>query len=946
LAGDQPAAAEFSVYRRNAGKEMSEARTTLAFAGGRSGPLHIRALIVEHDRGDVDLMIRELRHADIQVEYEVAETREDFREKLRESYFDVVLADYRLPQWNGLEALDELKQSGKDIPFLLVTGTLGEEAVVECIKQGVSDHVLKGHLARLPVALERALEEKSLRDKHAHATAALRDSEASFRLLFAGNPLPMWVYDRETLQFLQVNDTAVKHYGYTREEFLGMRLTDIQPPEDAPKLLEYLKGHPESLGTTGPWRHWLKHGQLIEVEISQHPLPFAGRDAVLAVMVDLTERLGAEKALRESEARAREQFAELDLLYRTAPVGIAVFDSQFRHLRVNEQLARITGIPAEQHLGRTLREILPELADPVESMLRKVFEGGEVILNVETATTSTPAQPGVERHWLTNYFPLRAADGTIFAASVIVLEITDRKRAEQALRLSEARNRDLVENTTYGILRATAEGKFLDVNPALVRMLGFAQPSELCSQHSVQDVFRYPEQGAAFLASCRQEGRLSGVETEWRRKDGANIVVRLSGRMTGSAHEGNVLEVIAEDVTELRLMEKRLRQVQKFEAVGQLAGGVAHDFNNVVGAILGWAEIGMEQARKEPRLLEHFSKIREQADRAAALTRQLLAFARQQVLQPRAVHLNAVVSNLLSFLEKVIGQDVELKVIPAPALDLVRADPTQIEQVLMNLCLNARDAMPDGGRLLIETEAVEIDEAYCRYYSYASVGRYVVLSVSDTGCGMDAATRERIFEPFFTTKGLGKGTGLGLATVYGIVRQHGGFIHVYSEPGQGSLFRVYLPAISTATSSAVEKAPGPAVAAPLPRGTETILLAEDHDGIREIAQQTLANLGYRVLSAANGEEALHICENERPALAILDVVMPRLNGPGAYRKLQTRFRGLPVIFTTGYTAEQAALEKELQSGGMVLQKPYSPTTLGRLVRELLDRVALAAKPHD
>jgi signal transduction histidine kinase/CheY-like chemotaxis protein len=450
----------------------------------------------------------------------------------------------------------------------------------------------------------------------------------------------------------------------------------------------------------------------------------------------------------------------------------------------------------------------------------------------------------------------------------------------------------------------------------------------------------------AFLASCREKGSLSGVETEWQCKDGAKITVRLAGRMAGPEKKPDVLEVIAEDVTELRAMEKQLRQVQKFEAIGQLAGGVAHDFNNVVGAILGWAEIGFEQARKEPKLAEHFSKIREQADRAAALTRQLLAFARQQVLQPRAIDLNSVVSNLLSFLEKVIGRDVELKVIRAPVLDLVRADPTQIEQVLMNLCLNARDAMPDGGRLLIETEVVEVDEAYCRYYSYASVGRYVVLSVSDTGMGMDAAVRERIFEPFFTTKGLGKGTGLGLATVYGIAKQHGGFIHVYSEPGQGSLFRVYVPAISAAASPVEEKLVAAPVASPVPKGTETILLVEDHDGIREMALQTLASLGYRVLAATNGEEAMRICENERPAIAILDVVMPKMNGPATYQNLQARFPGLPVIFTTGYTAEQAALEKHLQGGGTVLQKPYSPTLLARMVREQLDRVALAAKPRD
>ncbi|HZS72527.1 MAG TPA: ATP-binding protein, partial [Candidatus Acidoferrum sp.] len=375
----------------------------------------------------------------------------------------------------------------------------------------------------------------------------------------------------------------------------------------------------------------------------------------------------------------------------------------------------------------------------------------------------------------------------------------------------------------------------------------------------------------------------------------------------------------------------------KFEAIGQLAGGIAHDFNNVVGAILGWAELGYEQNRNNPQVADRFSRIREQADRAAALTRELLAFARRQVLQPRAVDLNEVTSGLGSFLDRVIGDNIVFKVVTAP-LDPIQADPTQIEQVLMNLCINARDAMPQGGRLLVETEMVELDDSYCRFYPGIAPGRYAVLSVSDTGAGMDAETRERIFEPFFTTKEKGKGTGIGLATVYGIVKQHGGFIHVYSEPGQGSLFRVYLPAIENASpASAERKVLVPSLQEM--RGSETILLAEDHEPIREMARQTLVSLGYRVLSASDGEEALRLCHDDVPALAILDVIMPRLGGPAAAAKLQTLFDRLPVLFTSGYSQDSEALSST--SPANYLQKPYSPTTLGRIVREILDRAAQA-----
>ncbi len=296
---------------------------------------------------------------------------------------------------------------------------------------------------------------------------------------------------------------------------------------------------------------------------------------------------------------------------------------------------------------------------------------------------------------------------------------------------------------------------------------------------------------------------------------------------------------------------------------------------------------------------------------------------------------------LVSFLDKVIGKDIELKIITAP-IDPIKADPTQLEQVLMNLCLNARDAMSNGGRLRIETEMVEIDEAYCRFYPGVTPGRYAVLSVSDTGAGMDAETRERIFEPFFTTKERGRGTGMGLATVYGIVKQHGGFIHVYSEPRQGSLFRVYLPAFESPAKE------GPSVKAPVPslvemRGSETVLIAEDHESIREMARQTLMNLGYRVLSACDGQEALRLCENEAPALAILDIIMPKLGGPAVAVMLRSLFHGLPILFTSGYS-EDSENVAPAAADARYLQKPYSPTTLGRVVREILDQAKRSPKP--
>ena len=770
-------------------------------------PLHV--LIVAHSRNDVELILNELREAGLRLDHTLAENKEQFHHALQQKNFDAILSDYRLPNWTGLEALKELRENGKDIPFLLVTGTLGEEAAVECIKQGATDYILKDRISRLPVALKRAIGEKALRDEA-----------------------------KQTLN-----------------------------------------------------------------------------------------------ALAESETRARQQFAELDLLYRSLPVALAVFGRDMRFLRVNDEISKFDGIPVAAHVGLTIWEVTPDFANAAEGYLRNVFQKGEAVSNIELQG-GTLQEPDTMHKWLCNFYPLRGEDGAVSAATLMAINITDRKRTEEALDRSEERNRDLVEHSIYGISRVAADGTFLDANPAFLSILGCTGSGELNALNLRNDVFRFPERHVELMASCRAKGQIHGAESEWRRCDGGIVAVRLHMRILSIPDHAGAIEIFAEDVTELRAMERQLRQAQKFDAIGQLAGGIAHDFNNVVGAILGWAELGCEQNRATPEIADRFARIREQAERAGALTRQLLAFARRQVLQPRAVDLNAVTSGLVSFLEKVIARDIELKVVTAP-VDAVKADPTQLEQVLMNLCLNARDAMPSGGRLLIETEMVELDDSYCRFYPYVTAGRYVVLSVSDTGTGMDSETRERIFEPFFTTKEQGKGTGMGLATAYGIVKQHGGFIHVYSEPGQGSLFRVYLPALAGLVAEGTSvKAPAPALVEM--RGSETILMAEDHESIREMARQALMKLGYRVLAACDGEEALRLCAKETPALAILDLIMPKLGGPAVASRLTTLFPGVSILFTSGYSQDSESV-LPVTADTHYLQKPYSPTTLGRVVREILDQ---------
>ena len=389
----------------------------------------------------------------------------------------------------------------------------------------------------------------------------------------------------------------------------------------------------------------------------------------------------------------------------------------------------------------------------------------------------------------------------------------------------------------------------------------------------------------------------------------------------------------AEDRRERKRLELHVHQLQRFEAIGRLAGGVAHDFNNILGAILGWSEMGCEETQPETRLHNRFQKIREQSLRAGKLTSQLLAFGRKQILQPRKVNLNDLVQEEMNLLRRVIGEDIEIQVLTAKDLRATLVDPTQMEQVILNLCLNARDAMVGGGQLLIETQNVEIGAEFCRDHAYARPGTYVLFSVSDTGIGMDTATIEHIFEPFFTTKETGKGTGLGLATVYGIVKQHGGYILANSEPGKGTSFRIYLPAVS----GILEPRETASDDKPL-KGTETILLAEDHDGLRDTAQEMLQKLGYRILVASDGRKAVDLfkANSDQIDLIVMDVVMPSLNGPEAYLEMTALRSGIRVIFTTGYTPEAKSLISMLEKGASILQKPYSLTSLSQVVRGALE----------
>jgi signal transduction histidine kinase len=391
---------------------------------------------------------------------------------------------------------------------------------------------------------------------------------------------------------------------------------------------------------------------------------------------------------------------------------------------------------------------------------------------------------------------------------------------------------------------------------------------------------------------------------------------------------------LARTIAERELIEAQLRQSQKLEGIGQLAGGIAHDFNNLLTVILGRAELLKRKLEGDSPLQRDVDLIHKTTERAAGLTRQLLAFSRKQLLQPRVLDLNTVVADMEKMLHRLIGENIELVNVPERALGRVKVDPSQVEQVILNLAVNARDAMPDGGKLLIETGNVVLDESYSRQHVSAQPGRYVVLSVTDTGCGMDAQTQSRIFEPFFTTKEQGKGTGLGLSTVYGIVKQSGGNIWVYSEVGHGSAFKIYFPRVDEVADTLSEDQEKRRST----KGSETILLVEDEDAVRELSEEILREEGYRVLVASNGEEAVAVCRRHEGSidLVITDVVMPKMSGPELARRLGTFRPGTKTLFLSGYTNTSITQNDLLRPGVEFLQKPFSSEIFMRKVRQILD----------
>jgi PAS domain S-box-containing protein len=532
-------------------------------------------------------------------------------------------------------------------------------------------------------------------------------------------------------------------------------------------------------------------------------------------------------------------------------------------------------------------------------------------------------------------------DGTIRHALAIGAQERQRRVAEAALRASEERFRALVENSSDALLMIDKDGIVRYVSASSQRHLGWT-PASMLSRSLFE--FLHPDDREFAETRMAEALRLPGstitTEVRFKHQDGQWRTMETSAVNRLDEPAVAAIVINARDITERRRLENQLRQSQKMDAVGRLAGGVAHDFNNLLTAILGYCNLLLDDVPQENAMRGDLEEIRTAGERAAALTRQLLAFSRRQMLQPQTVDVNSLISQVEKMLQRLIGEDVELVTALSADLSAVRVDPASLEQVLVNLAVNSRDAMPLGGRLTIETANVELDSAYEATHAAIAPGRYIMLAVSDTGHGMDAATSARVFEPFFTTKEQGKGVGLGLATVYGIVKQNGGYIWVYSEPGHGTTFKVYLPPIESATEPrAIDAQEGRAKE----QGWETVLLVEDEDAVRILAREVLRRQGYVVLEARHGLDALRVAERHADPIQLMvtDVVMPHMSGRDLAERLVLSRPNMKVLFISGYT-DHAVMHRELMPGSQFLQKPFTPAAFARKVRGVLDAVSGAS----
>ena len=897
----------------------------------------IRILFIEDLPSDMELAERKLRHESIPFTSLRVETREEFQKALDEFQPDLIISDYALPEFDGMQALKLSNEYDPSLPFIILTGSMNEETAVACMKAGATDYVIKEHIKRLPYVVQEALEQKKNRAEKDQAEQTLRESEERYRVLFESINDAVFVHYVEEAGtpggFSQVNDVACKRLGYTREELLALTPRDITTPE----AYEIISAAREMLVSTGEviieTVHVTKDGNKIPTESSVRLFNYLGKQAAISIARDITKRKRAEEELRESLERFQlANFATFNAIWD--------WDLKTDALWWNVNFKKLFGYLAEEiepGIESWTSRIHPEDLGRVEASTHAAIDSGQQYWSDQYRFR---LKDGMYADVEDRGYIARDASGNPVRMIGAMQDITERKRAEEAIvwmaqewkRTFDSMSEAIwILDKDFRVLRSnkTAEHIF---NRPCAEMVGkycweivhgTTQPIPECPIIRAKKSLHHESQELQIGESCFEIN--------------VDPFLNKDGQLVGAVH-------VVRDITERKRAEEekeklraQLIQSQKIKTVGLLAGGIAHDFNNILAAIIGYADLLQTEMNKADPLYSHVEHILSSSERAATLVHSLLAFSRKQTLSVKQVKINDLVSGVSKLLVRLLGEDIILETVFTFSDPRVMADAGQIDQILFNLATNARDAMHEGGHLTITTDITVIDDTYIKEHGYGAAGYYALITVSDTGAGMDKATQGKIFEPFFTTKEVGKGTGLGLSTAYGIVKQHNGFINCYSEPGTGTTFKIYLPLMESDKEAVVEQTGN--ITELMPGGNETILVAEDDATVRELIKNILSQYGYTVYEAEDGEQAVQVFTEHAQAIDLLlfDVIMPRKNGKQAYREIHNIRPGVPVIFTSGYTADIIHKKGFLEEGFELLLKPVSMTALLQKVREVLDR---------